>query len=199
MKTTAMHDAFLDAGERTALLRLAAEAIACAARARDLPAGDRIAETGRAHPRLAESRGAFVTIYVAGQLRGCLGEIQPDEPLARTVARCASHAAYADYRFAPITPDEMNDVSFKISVLTPPRPIASPQDFELGRDGLILRHGDRSGVLLPEVPIEHGWDRETFLNHLWRKAGVAPTVGFDQVTLLRFQSQVFASEDLPQT
>jgi AmmeMemoRadiSam system protein A len=190
-----MQTDFLDAAEQAALAQLACQAIRLAVERReDLPA-KAIEDAMRDRRRLAERRGVFVTLHVGGELRGCLGEITPADPLARTTARCAAHAAYADYRFPPISRAELPDVTFKISVLTPPEPLPSPAEIVIGRDGLILRHAHRTGLLLPEVPVEYGWDRQTFLDHLWRKAGVDPAVGLDAVRLERFQTQVFRGED----
>jgi AmmeMemoRadiSam system protein A len=189
----------LDVTEQAALVKLAGQAIARAVATREPMDRGGVEAVERAHPRLARPRGVFVTLYVNDQLRGCLGEIFVEDSLARTTARCAAHAAYADYRFAPVARAELAQLRFKISVLTPPEPLGSYDDIVLGRDGLILRDGGKTGVLLPEVPIEHCWDRRTFLEQLWRKAGLDPaTLDSKPIPLLRFESQAFGSEAFPE-
>jgi AmmeMemoRadiSam system protein A len=186
-------DAALSAGETTALIELAEHAIARIVTLRLEPERESIASVERQHPPLARARGAFVTVFVDDALRGCLGELAPVHSLARVVARCAAHAASADPRFEPVAPAELPSMRFKISALTPPRPLPSIDQIVLGRHGLIMRQGSRLGVLLPEVPIQYGWDVPTFLLHLKRKAGIPESVPLDAVELLCFDSQVIDS------
>jgi hypothetical protein len=121
---------------------------------------------------LGEPRGAFVTLRRRdGELRGCIGRMVSDEPLALTVAAMAGAAATEDGRFEPVTAAELPSLVVEISVLGPMRPIR-PEDVEVGVHGLLVRRGPRHGVLLPQVPLEHGWDRETFLAQTCRKAGL---------------------------
>jgi AmmeMemoRadiSam system protein A len=155
----------LTAEERDALLRAARESIAAHFQGRrpQLPAA-----TGA----LAEKRGAFVTLHRRdGELRGCVGLMRSDRPLLETVARMAVAAATEDGRFAPVTSAELDALSIEISALGPLEPIR-PEEVEVGRHGLLISRGGRRGVLLPQVPVEHGWDRETFLAHTCWKAGL---------------------------
>ena len=156
----------LDPLERRSLLRAAREAIAArlAGRRPELPPA-----TGG----LALPRGAFVTLRRAAdaELRGCVGQMEAVEPLLETVAAMAVAAATRDGRFAPVSARELDSLRIEISVLSPLEPIR-PEDVEVGRHGLLLHYGDRRGVLLPQVPAEHGWDREAFLAHTCEKAGV---------------------------
>jgi hypothetical protein len=173
--------------ERGALLRAAREALAAhfAARPPELP---------RPAGALAARSGAFVTLHRCGdgELRGCVGMMQSDRPLVETVARMAVAAATEDGRFDPVTAAELPRLRLEISTLGPLRPIR-PDEVEVGRHGLLIGLGRRRGVLLPQVPVEHGWDRETFLAHTCWKAGL-PEDAWRQpgVEILGFTAEVFA-------
>jgi len=179
----------LDPAEQQWLSRLAGEALRDAVTGRPVSAVDREALAAAA-PRLLEPAGAFVTVYVDGELRGCLGEVDPAEPLVEVARRCAARAARHDYRFAPVTPDEWPGVTWKISVLTRPVPIQDPAEIVIGRDGLIAEHGVQRGLLLPDVASERGWDVETFLAQLRRKAGIGAEVPWSEIWLERFETQI---------
>jgi hypothetical protein len=147
-------------------------------------------------PTLAERRGAFVTLHRArdGDLRGCVGLMRSEESLVRTVARMAVVAATEDGRFEPVTADELPEVQIEISALGPMLPVR-PEDVEVGRQGLLISHRGRRGVLLPQVPVEHGWDRETFLDHTCLKAGLVPGAWQEEgVELLGFTAEVFGEQ-----
>jgi uncharacterized protein len=135
--------------------------------------------------------GIFVTAYCHDQLRGCLGALDVREPVAELIVRLAGDVAQNDYRFDPLRVDELPVVTLDISVLTPPVPVADPSDIVVGRDGLIIEHGARRGLLLPQVALEHGWDRETFLAHTCLKAGLNPEAWRSGATILRFEAEVF--------
>jgi len=142
---------------------------------------------------LGEGRGAFVTLHRArdDELRGCIGMMRSDEPLVHTVAQMAVAAATEDGRFESVTAEELPEVRIEISALGRMRPIR-PEDVEVGRDGLMIIHAGRRGVLLPQVPVEHGWDRETFLDHTCLKAGLLPGTWKEEgVELLGFTAEVF--------
>ena len=142
---------------------------------------------------LGEGRGAFVTLHRAcdGELRGCIGMMRSEEPLVHTVARMAVAAATEDGRFESVTADELPEVQIEISALGRMRPLR-PEDVEVGRHGLMIAHRGRRGVLLPQVPIEHDWDRETFLDHTCLKAGLLPRAWQEEgVELLGFTAEVF--------
>ena len=123
---------------------------------------------------LHRSLGVFVTFKKDGHLRGCIGSMVGDGPLYRTVARMACAAAFEDPRFPPVTAAEVPALELDISVLGPITRCADPAAVRIGRHGLLVRQGFRSGVLLPQVPVEWGWDRETFLAQTCRKAGLPP-------------------------
>jgi AmmeMemoRadiSam system protein A len=147
-------------------------------------------------PTLAEKRGAFVTLHRAegGDLRGCVGMMRSEESLCRTVARMAVAAATEDGRFEPVSAMELPELRIEISALGPMVPIR-PEDVEVGRHGLLIGHRGRRGVLLPQVPVEHGWDRETFLDHTCLKAGLPPgTWEKEAVELLGFTAEVFGED-----
>lgn len=124
--------------------------------------------------RLREPRGAFVTINKKGALRGCIGHIRGIKPLYRTVEEMAAAAAFDDPRFPPVTKAELKDLEIEISVLTPLRQIDDVEEIEVGKHGIYIEKGFYSGLLLPQVATEYGWDRNTFLEHTCRKAGLSP-------------------------
>lgn len=121
-----------------------------------------------------ERRAVFVTLHKGEALRGCIGHIEPVESLWRSIRSNAVSAAVHDRRFAPVTLEELAELSVEVSVLTPPVPIENPLEFEVGRDGVILELGHYRSVFLPQVALEQGWDQPTTLGHLSRKAGLDP-------------------------
>jgi AmmeMemoRadiSam system protein A len=177
----------LDSGEQDLLLRLARAALEARVRGRRAPAPAR-------GGLLDEPRGAFVSIHCAGELRGCLGRLEIDQPLAETVAHLAAVVSDSDPRFPPVREGELPQLEVEISVLTPEREIASAEEIEVGRHGLIVEHGTRRGLLLPQVAIEHGWDREAFLQHTCRKAGLPPDAWRQGARLYVFEAQVFSEK-----
>lgn len=116
--------------------------------------------------------GAFVTLKIDGRLRGCIGNIVGVHPLYRTVADMAHAAAFEDYRFPPLTPEEAARMTVDISVMSPLTRCPDPEAVEIGRHGLLLSKNGRQGVFLPQVPVEWNWDRRTYLDQLCRKAGL---------------------------
>jgi AmmeMemoRadiSam system protein B/AmmeMemoRadiSam system protein A len=141
--------------------------------------------------KLKKKSGAFVTIKKNGELKGCIGMIVAEEPLYLTVRDMAISAATRDPRFDPIKPSEIDDIKIEISVLTPFQKVLNPKEIKVGKDGLMIRKGFTSGLLLPQVPVEHGWDRETFLEHTCWKAGLPPNAWKD-AELWKFQALVFS-------
>ena len=139
--------------------------------------------------------GVFVTIHHRGELRGCLGTLDPTEPVAEAVARLAADVTHRDYRFEPLRVDELNDLSFDISVLTEPTLVRDPSEIVIGRDGLIVEQGRHKGLLLPQVAPEHGFDRETFLAQTCTKAGLPPHAWRQGATVYRFEAEVFSEAD----
>jgi AmmeMemoRadiSam system protein A len=124
--------------------------------------------------RLSQRGGAFVTIREEGELRGCIGYIESPLPLWRVVKEVAEKAAFEDPRFHPLEPDEFEQMTIEISVLTAPQRMKTPDEIVIGEHGLIIEFDGRRGLLLPQVATEYGWDREEFLQHVCRKAGLAP-------------------------
>jgi len=125
-----------------------------------------------ATPALAAPCGAFVTLKVDGELRGCIGHITACGPLLETVKDVAVSSAFEDPRFPPLSPPEWPHVRIEISVLSPFEHITDVQRITIGVHGLMVKNGRRSGLLLPQVATEQGWDREAFLAHSCRKAGL---------------------------
>jgi hypothetical protein len=123
---------------------------------------------------LAAERGAFVTLHVGGELRGCIGTFRPQSSLAATVARMAVAAASEDPRFRAVAPADVAELRVAVSALAPPHRIADPRALEIGRQGLVVRRGLHRGTLLPKVAVEHGWGAEEFLKHTCLKAGLPP-------------------------
>ncbi len=139
--------------------------------------------------------GCFVTLHAHGDLRGCIGFIKAVEPLRNTIEEAAILAATEDPRFPPVNAREWHHVSIEISVLTPPFDMESYDDIVVGKHGLIVREGYRSGLLLPQVPVEHGMDRDEFLDALCRKAGLPPKLWTQkQLKLQAFTAEVFSEE-----
>lgn len=170
--------------QRTELLQLAHDAIESAVRGRRLSYKPSTSS-------LSEPRGAFTTLHLRRELRGCVGYVMPVYPLFQTVVETARAAAFNDNRFPPVTLNEVHELQIEISVLSPLRPIA-PEQVVVGQHGLVVSLGNRRGLLLPQVPIEWNWDRETFLGHTCRKAGL-PMDAWKQGALLEaFTAEVFA-------
>jgi AmmeMemoRadiSam system protein A len=169
--------------ERELLLQLAHRSIEAALSGRKL---DLTPPT--AH--LAEMRGAFTTLHLDGRLRGCIGYVIPVHSLYQTVAETAEAAAFDDPRFQPVTDEEAPQLSIEISVLSPLRPIR-PEEVVTGVHGLIVTKGGRRGLLLPQVPVEWHWDRETFLSQTCLKAGLPPDAWRQDIYLQAFTAEVF--------
>lgn len=172
--------------ERHLLLQLAHQSIEAALEGRRL---ETTAPTGH----LAEYRGAFTTLHLGGKLRGCIGYVFPTQPLYRTVAETARAAAFDDPRFEPVRLAEAPELKIEISVLSALKPIAA-EDVIVGKHGLVVIEGSRRGLLLPQVPVEWGWDRETFLSQTCMKAGLVPNAWQHGAELQAFTAEVFGEE-----
>ena len=173
--------------ERRHLLKLAHDAVDAAVNQRDL-------SLPLFAPHLSEPRGAFTTLYRQGELRGCVGYVLPVVPLYRTVAESAKAAALDDMRFNPVTADEVPHIEVVLSILSPLVPIR-PEHVEIGRHGLVVTLGFHRGLLLPQVPLEHGWDRETFISQTCHKAGLPLDAWQHGATLEAFTAEVFGDRD----
>jgi AmmeMemoRadiSam system protein A len=176
----------LAAAEAEALLALAHAAVRAVALGQPLPTMDRLPD------RLEAPQGVFVTVRIAGSLRGCIGVVEASEPLGAAVRHCAVAAASEDPRFAPIGPGDLPGLAVEISVLEEPREVRDPAEIIPGRDGLIVTLGARRGLLLPQVATEHAWEREEFLEQTCRKAGLAPDAWRRGARVETFTAQVLA-------
>lgn len=174
--------------ERRWLLRLAHASIRAAVRRKPLPAQEAPNE------HLREARGAFVTLHEDGELRGCIGMMVAVKPLADTVHEMARAAALEDPRFDAVRVDELDKLQLEISVLSPMFAIA-PEDVVVGRHGLAISYEGRRGILLPQVAPEWGWDRETFLAQLCRKARLPMDQWRRGAKLEAFTAEVFGENE----
>lgn len=142
-------------------------------------------------PRLSTPRGAFVTLTMAGRLRGCIGEIEGRRPLVDAVAENGRNAAVKDPRFPPVSSDELETIEIEVSALTPLEAVDGPSEIVIGRHGVVLVKGPRRAVFLPQVAPEQGWDRDTTLTQLALKAGLGPDQWRQDTEFLVFEAEVF--------
>jgi AmmeMemoRadiSam system protein A len=175
----------LDEAEAAVLLRVARDGLEAAVRGRPPTPID-----GERTGKLREPGACFVTLHERGQLRGCIGALEPFGTLAEVTRAMAEGAALRDPRFRPVEPSELDAIDLSVSVLTPARPLRDASEWQLGRDGLIVSRGMRRGVLLPQVASDHGWDFETFLGQTCVKAGLPPDAWRDPDTRV----EVFSAE-----
>ncbi len=169
--------------ERTILLQLAHESILSALEHREI-------SLTPPSPHLSEPRGAFTTIYFQSVLRGCVGYVFPVASVYRTVAETARAAAFEDTRFSPVTLEEAAGLEISLSILSPLKSI-TPEEVEIGVHGLVVSQGGRRGLLLPQVPVEHQWDRITFIEQTCRKAGLPLDAWQKGATLEAFSAELF--------
>jgi AmmeMemoRadiSam system protein A len=174
--------------ERALLLKLAHDAILSALEHNEI-------SLTPPSPHLAELRGAFTTIHYRGDLRGCVGYVFPVASLYRTVAETARAAALEDSRFSPVTREEAPELEVSLSILSPLKFI-KPEQVEIGRHGLLVSEGAYRGLLLPQVPIEHAWDRVTFLEQTCHKAGLPANAWQHGAKLQAFTAEVFGDRNL---
>lgn len=175
--------------ERVRLLQFVREALERDLAGAELPAPPPF-------PRLAETGSCFVTLKEAGELRGCIGNIEAFEPLGENLLRNAINASQSDPRFPPLEAEELPFILIELSILTPASPIASAEEFRIGQDGIILRLGGRGAVFLPQVAPEQHWDRETTLRYLSHKAGLPEDAWRrPEARLFTFQAEVFGEEE----
>lgn len=172
--------------ERALLLRLAHDSILTALENRNITL-----QPPTAH--LAEPRGAFTSLYLHEQLRGCVGYVLPVSSLYRAVADTARGAAFEDTRFYPVTREEAGELKIELSILSPPQAIA-PDAIEVGRHGLLISMAGYRGLLLPQVPVEHHWDRVEFLQQTCRKAGLPRDAWEKGATIEAFTAEVFGEK-----
>jgi AmmeMemoRadiSam system protein A len=177
---------------RVILLKLARQAIESAILHRPVDPPPR-------RPEFAEPQGAFVTLTHHGHLRGCIGQVEPVDPLAEVVIHCAISAATEDPRFTPVLSAEIAELEIELSILSRPQPVRF-EEIEIGRHGLIATRGGQRGLLLPQVADEHNWPVERFLEETCLKAGLGP---YDwkrpETRIEAFTAQVFSERDLQGT
>jgi AmmeMemoRadiSam system protein A len=180
-------DLGLSNSEKEDLLKVARNAIEARVRGNRNPPG-----VGTVSGSLAEPRGAFVSLYKKGMLRGCIGSVISDNALAETVEEMAIAAATRDPRFRPVTPEELPYIELEISALTPFQEIDDPDLIEVGTHGIMIKKGPYSGLLLPQVATERNWDSHTFLRETCRKAGLDPDAWKDSdARIYVFSADVF--------
>ena len=147
--------------------------------------------------QLVSKRGLFVTLTKGGELRGCIGRVESRDPLFRLVAEMARAAALDDPRFSPLTVAELPKIEIEISVLSPLEPLEDVKTIEIGRDGLMVRRGFASGLLLPQVASNHRWSREEFLSQVCIKAGPGREAWREKRTeFFSFTAEVFSEKDV---
>jgi AmmeMemoRadiSam system protein A len=144
-------------------------------------------------PHLAEPRGAFTSLYLHGELRGCVGYVLPISPVYRAVADTARAAAFEDARFSPVTLEQARDLQIELSILSPPKRIAA-EAVEVGRHGLLITLVGSRGLLLPQVAVERQWDAVTFLEQTCRKAGLPPDAWKKGALIEAFTAEVFGEK-----
>lgn len=150
----------------------------------------------------SSNAGVFVTLNHKSNLRGCIGYALPDKKLYNALQEAAISAATDDPRFPSVAFEELDQITFEVTVLTPPQEIevSDPQEYpskvKVGRDGLIVKSGFNSGLLLPQVPKEYGWNEEEFLDHTCEKAGLPKEQWKEKDTkILKFEGIVFKEQD----
>ena len=160
--------------------------------------GKRMKLESEREKKFSFNAGVFVTLNNADGLRGCIGFPMPDKKLSNGIIDAAIAAATEDPRFSPVKINELSDIVFEVTVLTPPVEITvtDPMEYlekiKVGRDGLIIRNSFSSGLLLPQVPVEYGWDVEEFLQHTCEKAGLEKdTWKNEKVKIEKFEGIVY--------
>jgi AmmeMemoRadiSam system protein A len=175
----------IELAERQRLLQLARDAIGAHLSGLQAPS---VASS----PATERRAGVFVSLHKGDALRGCIGHIEPDHPLSRSIPSAAVAAATTDPRFAPVTAEELSGLQIELSILGPLERIAGVAEIEVGRHGLLVESGWRRGLLLPQVAVEWGWDAEAFLSQTCHKAGLPPDAWKSAAGVWRFEAEVFS-------
>jgi hypothetical protein len=180
----------LDAGEKKTLLAISRSTLETYLRSGTLAEVDK----SELSVTLRQPAGAFVSLYMGGRLRGCIGNFAPDKPLYMVVQEMTLAAALNDPRFAPVEDSELEYISIEVSVLTPLRKISSIDEFQLGKHGIYMSKGGKSGTFLPQVAQSTGWSKEEFLGHCAKdKAGMGYE-GWKEADLFVYEALVFGEE-----
>jgi uncharacterized protein (TIGR00296 family) len=163
--------------------------------------GNRMKLESDLEEKFSFNSGVFVTLNNPDGLRGCIGFPMPEKKLSHAIIEGAIAAATEDPRFPSVKTNELNDIVFEVTVLTPPIvvDVSDPMEYlekiKVGRDGLIIKHSFSSGLLLPQVPVEYGWNVEEFLQHTCEKAGLArDTWKNESVKIEKFEGIIFKEE-----
>jgi AmmeMemoRadiSam system protein A len=180
----------LSTEEKEILLKAARESILA-----EFSEGELTKVDYKAYPKLKMELGAFVTLHINNQLRGCIGYIIAQKALFETIVDAAKHAAFGDPRFPQLNREEVDEVTIEISVLSPFEPIKSYDDIEVGKHGLLLDVGGRA-VLLPQVATEQNFNRAEFLTALCHKAGLYGNYWKERMLNIKvFTALVFSEEE----
>lgn len=181
----------LSADEQAVLFAIAVDTLQwCVQKSRGAFAMEKYALT----PKLKMRSATFVTLKLDGELRGCIGSLEPVEPLFMSVHNNAVNAALRDFRFSPVQAAELPRLKISVSILSPNRDIPGPDAFQPGRHGIIMHKGAACAVFLPEVAVEQGWTRETTLSYLSRKAGLSADAWREGAQFQVFESVVLAQD-----
>lgn len=180
----------LTSEEKNALLKIAREAIEAKAISNSQPRNQAI-ESGA----LKKDSGAFVSLHKNGRLRGCIGVFASKEPLWQTVQSNALAAAFQDPRFTPVEAEELSQIEIEISVLSPLKQITDVNEIEVGRHGIFIMQGRNRGVLLPQVAVEYGFDRESFLAETCLKADLPEDAWENGASIYIFEAEIFGEKE----
>jgi len=180
----------LNATEKKTLLKIAREAIEAKTGGQT-----RLLNPAVQTEELKRNSGAFVSLHANGRLRGCIGVFASKEPLWKTVQENAVAAALRDPRFVPVDKTELPSIEIEISVLTPLKQITDVGEIEVGRHGIFIMQGQRGGVLLPQVAVEHDFDRETFLAETCLKADLPEDAWQKGASIYIFEAEIFREKD----
>lgn len=182
----------LSPADKKELLQLARETIDCELNKKELP---QLSEN-KISKAIKSPCGAFVTLTKNDKLRGCIGRFISNEPLYKVVQEMALASAFQDTRFSPVRMNELKDIDVEISVLTPLKRISSPDEFELGKQGIYMIKGRNSGTFLPQVAEDTGWSKEEFLGHCAQdKAGIGWN-GWKDADLYTYEALVFSEKEI---
>lgn len=144
---------------------------------------------------LLKPSGAFVTLRRGNDLRGCIGYLEPIKSLIETIQEVTMKAALEDVRFLPVTSEELDQIGIEISVISPMTQISNPNEIQIGKHGLMVEHGNYRGILLPQVATEFGWDRDAFLMHTFRKAGLPENLWNNpKLKIFTFTAEIFSEQ-----
>jgi len=180
----------LNKEERKFLLKCARDTIHARLNGKNLP------ECKPQSKVLEEPMGAFVTLHARGALRGCIGYVEAVKPLCQTVQEMAVAAAFQDPRFPALRENEYDDIEIEISVMSPLKRVRNVDEIQVGKHGIVIRRGFHSGLLLPQVATEQGWDRDTFLEHTCYKSGLPGDAWRKKDTEIQiFSAEVFSEKE----